>query len=154
MNEQEQLTSFEILRKLNLSEEMVRAHVVLPHHIKDASISIEALDPARRPSLTAVPPSGWFYRLDVKGLNRDLQAVLNKCLVGYSLQLRRNDRVVLSQQWGNSKTLPDGNVSWTSSVPLHLASVSKMITAMAMTKLLGNMRISPDTPIATWLPYY
>ena len=37
---------------------------------------------------------------------------------------------------------------------MHLASGSKLITAMAVTKLLDSHGISPDAPIAPWLPAY
>jgi len=37
---------------------------------------------------------------------------------------------------------------------MHVASVSKLITAMAMTKLLYSRNISPDAHILPWLPKY
>jgi CubicO group peptidase (beta-lactamase class C family) len=37
---------------------------------------------------------------------------------------------------------------------MHVASVSKLITAMAMTKLLFSRNISPDAHILPWLPKY
>jgi CubicO group peptidase (beta-lactamase class C family) len=37
---------------------------------------------------------------------------------------------------------------------MHVASVSKLVTAMAMTKLLSYRNISPDAPIGPYLPKY
>jgi len=39
-------------------------------------------------------------------------------------------------------------------LPMHVASVSKLVTAMAMTKLLYRHNISPDAHILPWLPKY
>jgi CubicO group peptidase (beta-lactamase class C family) len=90
----------------------------------------------------------------VEGFGRDLQALLSTCLVGYSMQLRQYGRTLLSQQWRWSRTPADGGVGWTADVPLHVASVSKLVTAMAMTKLLGDRGMPLDTPITDWLPEY
>ena len=37
---------------------------------------------------------------------------------------------------------------------MHVASLSKIVTAIAMTKLLGEAGISPNTPIIDYLPAY
>ena len=80
--------------------------------------------------------------------------LLSGCLVGYSLQLRRYGRPLLDQQWNWAQTPTDDYVPWTSGVKMHVASVSKLITAMALTKLLRSRGISPDAPMAPWLPVY
>jgi CubicO group peptidase (beta-lactamase class C family) len=146
----------EILHKLGLTEEMVRRHVIRPDHVETATLHIELRDagdveddPSDPP-----PPSGLFYRLNVQKLNRDLHDLLSRCVVGYSMKLRRNGRTIFERQWKWSKTPVDGDVDWASDVPMHVASVSKLITAMAMTKLLYSRNISPDARIARWLPKY
>ena len=144
----------EILHKLGLSEETVRAHVIRAPHVEEAITGPERFAPGR---VEEAPPSGRFYRLDVEGFGRDLHALLSPCVVGYSMQLRQHGRVLLSRQWGSSKTpvdVPKDGVSWTADVPMHVASVSKLITAMAMTKALADRGVSPDSFIADWLPRY
>ena len=126
---------------------MVRSHVFRPDHIT-ASLHIElrqAGDGRDEPGVP--PPSGLLYRLDVEGLGRDLRALLSPCLTGYSLQLRRYGRTLLDQQWNAARTPVDGDVDWTSNVQMHVASVSKLITAMALTKVLHSRSISPDRRI-------
>jgi CubicO group peptidase (beta-lactamase class C family) len=148
--------SVEILHKLGLTEGMVRDHVFRPNNVTAASLHIElrqAGDADDEPA-DAPPPSGLFYRLNVEKLGRDLHALLSGCLAGYSLQLRRYGRPVLEQQWQKARTPVDGGLDWAAHVPMHIASVSKLITAMAMTKLLFSRNISPDARILPWLPKY
>src|SRR3954454_12765921 len=61
----------EILHELDLTEEMVRDHVIRPDHIKAAALRIELHDvgdgdhdPGSSP-----PSSGLFYRLNVQNLS-------------------------------------------------------------------------------------
>src|SRR5215213_110919 len=146
----------EVLHKLGLTEEMLRQHVIRPEQVKTAALHIELRnagagddDPSEPP-----PPSGLFYRLNVEKLSRELHDLLSVCVVGYSMKLRRSGRTVFERQWKWSKTPGNGDVPWASHVPMHVASVSKLITAMAMTKLLYSRNISPDARIAPWLPKY
>jgi Beta-lactamase len=145
----------DILRTLGISEAALQTHVFRPDHVAEAAVRIElhrTADGDR--DVVDPPPSGTFYRLNVEKLGRDLHALLSGCLVGYSLQLRRFGRPVLDQQWNWAQTPTDDYVWWTSAVKMHVASVSKLITAMALTKLLDSRGISPDAPIAPWLPAY
>jgi len=156
MEDQIDARSVEILHKLGLTEDMVRNHVFVPDHAASAALRIElrqAGDVDDYPGETP-PPSGLFYRLNVEKLGRDLHALLSGCLVGYSLQLRRYGRTILDQQWNYARTPGDGDVPWAAGVPMHVASVSKLITAMAMTKLLHSRNISLDAHISPWLPGY
>jgi hypothetical protein len=152
--------SLEVLRKLGLTEDMVRDHVIQPDHVKAAALRIDLRDvgdghddPSSPP-----PPSGLLYRLNVQKLRRDLHELLSPCVAGYSMQMRRYGRMVFDQQWNWSRwpeNWPgDRGVRWASDIPMHVSSVSKLITAMAMTKLLESHNISPDAHIFPWLPKY
>ena len=141
----------DILRRLNVSEQLVREHVFRPDNVRDAVTGIDRFGPEIfRPS----PPSGFLYHLDIEGFASSLHTLLSPCVVGYSMQLRRNGKTVLSRQWDWAKTAADGGVSWTANVPMHVASVSKLITAIAMTRLLRDRNISANASIADWLPAY
>jgi hypothetical protein len=150
----------EILHKLGLTEEMVRHHVIRPDHLKAASLRVEVRDvgdgdddPSNPP-----PPSGLFYRLNVQRLSRDLHDLLSGCVAGYAMHLRRYGRMIFDRQWNWSKrpenTPGDPGNLWASDVPMHVASFSKLITAMALTKLLYSRNISPDAHILPGLPKY
>jgi hypothetical protein len=149
MEDRADLRLVEILHKLGLTEQMVRDHVFRPDHVNAAALRIELHDAGEGdddPS-DPPPPSGLFYRLNVQKLSSDLHDLLSACVVGYSMQLRRYGRTIFDRQWNWSKTPVDGGVGWTSDIPMHIASVSKLVTAMAMTKLLYIHNISPDARI-------
>jgi CubicO group peptidase (beta-lactamase class C family) len=148
--------SVDILHQLGLTEEMVRAHVIRPEHVEVAKLHIELRDAGvgdDEPD-DPQPPSGRFYRLNVEKLNRDLHALLSVCVAGYSMQLRRRGQTLFDRQWNWARRPGDGDVLWASGVPMHVASVSKLITAMAMTRLLHSRNITPDASILPWLPNY
>lgn len=147
--------SVDILHKLGLTEEMVRAHVMRPEHVEAARLRIEPHDVgAGVAEPDGPPPTGLLYRLNVEKLSRDLHALLSVCVAGYSMQLRRRGQTLFDRQWKFARSPIDGDVEWASGVPMHVASVSKLITAMAMTKLLHSRNISPDASILPWLPNY
>ena len=148
--------SVDILHTLGLTEDMVRNHVFRPDHVSTAALGIALREAGNDANdrAEASPPAGLFYRLDVDGLARDLRALLSGCLSGYSLQLRRYSRTLIDQQWNWSRTPVDGGVPWTADAQMHVASVSKLVTAMAMTKLLYNRNLSADARISPWLPKY
>jgi hypothetical protein len=135
---------------------MVRNHVIRPDHISAAALRTELhnVGDGDDDSSNPPPPSGRFYRLNVQKLSRDLHDLLRGCVAGYSMQLRRYGRTIFDQQWNWAKMPGDGDVAWASDIPMHIASVSKLITAMAMTKLLYSRNISPDAHILPWLPKY
>jgi CubicO group peptidase (beta-lactamase class C family) len=127
-----------------------------PDHVRDATLVIElhdAADGSDDPS-SPPPPSGLFYRLNTGKLSRDLHNLLSPCVAGYSIQLRRFGQTIFDRQWKWAKTPGDGGVAWGSDIQMHVASVSKLITAMAMTKVLLDHAISPDSHILPWLPPY
>jgi hypothetical protein len=149
------------LQNLGLTEEMVRDHIMLPDHVRNATLGIElheAGDDDDKPSDAPPPSSGLFYHLNTEKLGRDLHDLLSVCVAGYSMQLRRYGRTIWDRQFNWSKlpedTPRDPGTRWASDVPMHIASVSKLITAMAMTKLLYSRNISPNARIAPWLPKY
>ena len=143
--------SVAILHKLGLTEDMVRDHVLHPHEA-DAAAQLELHEAGDVAEVFEPPPSGLLYELDVEGLRRDLHALLSPCLAGYALQLRRYGRVMIDDHAGPARTRDDGDVAWGPGVKMHVASASKLITAMAMTKVLHSRNISPNATIARWLP--
>jgi CubicO group peptidase (beta-lactamase class C family) len=150
------LKSIEFLHKLGLTEAMVRDHIFRPDSVRDATLHLDLHDaghgdgdPDEPP-----PPSGLFYRLNAENLSRDLHNLLSGCVSGYSMQLRRYGQIIFDRQWSWAKAPQDGALAWRPDVQMHVASVSKLITAMALTKLLYSRNISPDAHILPWLPKY
>ena len=92
--------------------------------------------------------------LNVPAFGGALDAALEGNVAGYVAQLRQNGQPILTQEWQLAKRPQDGSERWTPDVQLHVASVSKLVTAMAMTRLMGEHNISPDAQIIDYLPDY
>jgi CubicO group peptidase (beta-lactamase class C family) len=95
----------------------------------------------------------------LKGLNVDkfgerLKQLLRGNVAGYALQLRRGGSPVWTQVYGVSQGPSDGNIAWTAGTRQHVGSVSKVITAMALMKVLDDHHVEVGTPIASYLPKY
>jgi CubicO group peptidase (beta-lactamase class C family) len=101
------------------------------------------------------------WSLDVNGFFASMKAGLGGTS-GYSMELRRHGVTVGSYSAGNAINGPaestTGNpvssVPWTTTTNMQIASCSKLITAIALTKLLAQTGVSPDDPISPYLPGY
>lgn len=72
--------------------------------------------------------------------------------VGYVIKIQRGGKTVFSQSSGFAKTPLDGNVIWSPDITMHTASVSKLITAIGLKRLLLRKDISIDEKIIDYLP--
>jgi CubicO group peptidase (beta-lactamase class C family) len=140
------------IQGVNVDEAAIRAHVMRPQQVlgvlsdrgrEDAPI-VEHLRP--RPDL--------IYELDIRGFTKALESALTNLTAGYSLRLRHNGSTIASVDWNWAKEPQDGSESWTPDVRMHVASLSKIVTAISMTKLLNEKSMSYDTPIIDYLPVY
>lgn len=95
-----------------------------------------------------------FYAFDATGFIRALKGLLADAVAGYSIRLTENGSTigVADQNW--AKEPPDGSERWTPDTRMHVASLGKIVTAIAMTRLLGETGISPGTPVIDYLPGY
>lgn len=141
----------QILRALGLSREMVEAHVHRPPHVLEAVMRTWPLD---SPAWETLHPWDSANRLDWKGFADDLHAAISGNVAGYAMQLRHHGQTVVARQWQSARAKDEGDVGWTPDVPMHVASVSKLITAMATTTALRDAQVSPDATVAPWLPAY
>jgi len=137
---------------LTIDEAAVRAHVMRPPHIEGV-ISSRGLEEGILHPQVRFSPAPSYY-LDVKGFGDTLHAELKNSVAGYVMQLRENGAVIYTLEWNWAKTPVDGGEGWTPSVRMHVASCSKLITGIAMTKLLNDKQISYDSPIIEYLPDY
>lgn len=85
-------------------------------------------------------------------------AALNTALVtntaGYVMQLRQHGQPIASAQVGWAKEPADGSENWAQSVRMHIASCSKLVTAIAMTRTLAAHNLPASTKIIDYLPTY
>jgi len=100
------------------------------------------------PAVTRVP------QLDINAFGAALNNQLKNSVTGYALQIRQNGNVVGTGIWNWSETPADGSKGWNFDTRMHIASVSKLMTGIALFKLLDAKGISPDAPISPYLPAY
>jgi len=92
--------------------------------------------------------------LDVESFGNALHAALKAIVAGYVMRLRRHGSTIWTLEWNWAKYPPDGGEGWNPDVRMHVASCSKLITAMAMTRVLNAKKISYDAKIISHLPGY
>jgi CubicO group peptidase (beta-lactamase class C family) len=142
------------VKGLAIDEKQIRAHVIRPQNIEgvfsDRGPSESKVLFAPVAPIVGVVP----HRLDVTTFAAALDNALVGKVAGYSVQLRQHGQAIFSKERQWAKAPQDGSESWTPDVQLHVASVSKLITAMAMTQLMIERGISPDAQIIDYLPDY
>jgi CubicO group peptidase (beta-lactamase class C family) len=105
------------------------------------------------------------WKLDVNGFVAAVTGQLADAN-GYSMELRRRGVTLSSSSAGDAingalestPSHPVATVPWSTDVRMHIASCSKMITAMALTKIIGEThgkrKVTPDDQILPYLPDY
>jgi hypothetical protein len=141
------------VKGVSVDAKAVAAHVIGPPKPYSAA-SDRGPQAGTVPVELRLPPPDLVYVLDVGAFEAALGNVLNDLVAGYVAQLRQSGQIVFTKVWQYAKRPQDGSESWTADVQMHVASVSKLMTAMAMTVLLADNAISPDTPIIDYLPNY
>ena len=140
------------LPEVSVDPEAVVSHVMRPEHMTTAAGyhgPVGRLGPVRPPS----PPRTHLV-LDVDAFIAALQYVLTNNVAGYAIGLNQNGYALRRAQWGYAHEPQDTTGLWTSDTRSHVASLSKQITAMAMTQALVDIGIRPDAKIIGYLPTY
>jgi Beta-lactamase len=145
------------LRQLprGLSQLKIDRHVIDPPHVR--GVQIEEVDERKEKFLRTNLPNLKFKtkpRLDEAAFCTALHTILKDNTTGYILHLRKNGALTHNLVWQWAQTPSDKNDSWTESTRMHVASVSKLLTAIGMVKALDSKNISYDTPIVGYLPEY
>ncbi len=100
------------------------------------------------------PPAGGPLGFNTTAFVAALNAALASTTAGYAMELRQHGNVLAKSQNGGAHLPADGSEAWTEAVRMHIASCSKLVTAIAMTRTLAAHNLSPDTPIINFLPTY
>lgn len=143
-----------ILERINvpLSEEQLHAHEMRPANVTAArSVRGPVLQgPPKLPQ----PTPRHVYTFDGKGFCDSLHKDLASQVAGYAMRMRQHGQTIWTLEWNWAKEPQDGGVGWTPEQRMHVASCSKLVTAIAMTKLLDERKIPFDTKIVDYLPKY
>jgi hypothetical protein len=142
----------------NVKGVSVDAQAVLAHAVQPAGHYSASSDRGTAASTVLFklgpPPGVEPYYLDVGTFQVALDNALKDVVAGYVAQLRQSGQILFTNAWQYAKRPQDGGERWTPDVQMHVASVSKLMTAMAMMVLLRDNNISPDAQIIDYLPDY
>jgi len=128
------------------------AHVMQPAHTQGV-ISSRGLEEGTRLK-PQIAPAGVTLGFNTDGFVAALNAALADNTAGYVMQLRQHGQPITSAQVNLAKRPSDGSESWSQTVRMHVASVSKLITAIAMTRTLAAHNLPASTKIIAYLPTY
>lgn len=143
----------ENVKGVSIAAQTVLAYASRPPNSDGASADGRSQPSAALPPSVQTPPDPPWV-LDTEAFQVALDNALKDNVAGYVAQLRQAGQVVFTKTWEYAKRPPqDGRLLWRTDVPMHVASVSKLMTAMAMTVLMGD-KISPDDSIIGYLPEY
>jgi hypothetical protein len=137
---------------ITINEAAARAHVISPPHTAGV-ISSKGLEEGQVLPPPKLPPAA-TYHIDVAGFGQGVHAAIKDIVAGYCLEMRQNGTTIYTLEWNWAKYPQDGGEGWNSSRQMHIASCSKLMTAIAMTKLLNVKNIPSSTPIIKYLPDY
>jgi len=127
----------------------IKAVIARPRGLARATPSGPITPGAAGPSGIATPPKP---RLDVNAFGEAFHAAVKDNVAGYALRIGKNGQTIYTLQWNWAQTPTDASLGWSPGRRMHIASVSKLITAMAMVDLLQAKNISYDAKIINYLP--
>jgi CubicO group peptidase (beta-lactamase class C family) len=146
-------TMFSGINGLVIDSAAVQAYAARVPADTSTIISSRGLEEGNLRVLRRTPPAA-AYQFDIDGFATSLHAAMKNSVAGYAMQLRQHGTPICTLLWNWAKCPVDGGAGWSLDRRMHIASCSKLITAMAMTHLLNKKNISPDTKIAPYLPKY
>jgi hypothetical protein len=136
-----------------LDRAAARAHVMEPQHTRGV-VSSRGLEEGMTKFAPRQMQMGVTLSFNTDGFVAALNAALANNTAGYVMQLRQHGQPIASAQGGWAKEPADGAESWAQSVRMHIASCSKLITAIAMTRTLAAHNLPASTHIIDYLPSY
>lgn len=142
-----------------LTEANVRKHVMYPEHVR--GVLIEEVDEAKEVRYKFPPITKKFEgtpKVDLGAFGLALHTILKDLVVGYMLQIRQHGNLVFLLMWNWAQTPADQGKGWNEDTRMHMASVSKFLTAVGMVKslavALASMPNPYDAKIIDYLPSY
>ena len=145
------------LRKLpkGLTVDKLKTHIIKPDNVQN--IETEEIDPSRQTTYQFPKLDLKFNtkpKLDVSRFCETIHAALKDNVTGYILQVRQNGNLICNLIWKGAQMTPNANIPWNEDTKMHVASVSKFLTAVGLVKLLDEKGISYDAKIIDYLPDY
>jgi CubicO group peptidase (beta-lactamase class C family) len=142
------------VRGVEIDEAAVRAHMVRPDSLLNVHSDRGIAGALAERAVDRPPfPVPVFWGFDAAGFMALLQDAL-ATVAGYSIGLTENGSLIgqADQNW--AQWPQDGAEGWTPDTRMHVASLNKIVTAIAMTRLLQEVGLGPGTLIYDYLPEY
>ncbi len=137
---------------VSLDAARVASHVLRRPDLADVISSRGLEEGARR--IPRKHPPGVILGFDTDAFLAAVDKALAPNTAGYALQLRQHGQPIGFASSGWAKQPSDGAEGWDLPVRMHVASCSKFITAIAMTRALATHNLPPSTKIIDFLPGY
>ncbi len=90
--------------------------------------------------------------LNLEVFDSQLRTSIPSGLKGYTYLIMKDGKVYYTHSEGYARSPQDGLQHWDELQKMHVASISKTITTVATLRLLKQKGISPEEPIASFLP--
>lgn len=130
-----------------------RAHVATIPGLVRATSEDQVDGPSVIPSVSVARKLPASPKLNVAKFGEAVHGAFKDNVRGYALGLRKNGQPILTLQWDRARTASPA-LNWSLDTRMHVASVSKLITAIVATKMLDERGLSFDTKIGGYLPAY
>jgi CubicO group peptidase (beta-lactamase class C family) len=137
----------------SVSPTRAKAHQLKPA-LEGKTLELEQVDGPTVLKLRKLPKFDVKPKLDTAKFAEDMHEALKDSSRGYALALRRNGNTEITLIWDWARTPEQGGEGWTLDRKMHVASVSKLMTAIVMTDLLDQKGLSVDTKIGPYIPAY
>ncbi len=135
--------------------QLARAHVIRPKHVVGVQMDTGVPARARRIDLVAKTRKiSLKPRLNIDAFGPALHGKLSPYVNGYAWQIRRKGTPMHTGLWGWARSPANGSRGWTLDTRMHIASVSKLMTAMAMAHKLRGANRDVTERIRHYLPDY
>ncbi|WP_339756111.1 serine hydrolase domain-containing protein [Algoriphagus aquimarinus] len=140
--------------RLKITESELKAHKIAPSNLLHVE-SDEGLElQVDKPKRVVVKKAEILKKFNSTKFVEKFHEAMKDKVVGYAFQIRKNGAPHQTIIWNWSRTHADGGKGWTLDTRMHIASVSKMITGIAIYNLLLDKGISVDALIHSYLPSY
>jgi CubicO group peptidase (beta-lactamase class C family) len=138
-----------------LPESAIRNHVMDPPNVRNIKLA-EVVESREIPLRIPIAPKKFKAtpRVDLGAMGLAIHTLLKDIVVGYMLEVRKNGTLVHVGIWNWAQTPADASQGWTDDTRMHVASVSKFLTAVGVVKALKSKNISYDAKILDYLPDY
>lgn len=145
---------FADIKGLAIDETLANGHVMRPAN----TVGVQGLTDQEAPAMLAtgrpVRAKAPAVRFDHDAFAAAMDQALETNMTGYYWELRQSGTRVVTGSNMYARRPVDDAAPWNAERVMHVGSCSKLITAMAMTRVMAEHGISLDQPIAPYLPTY